>query len=248
MDDISLIEDSKSAIRKMVPSGCNKELIRLGGEGDGGYLLPNDLKNINACFSPGVSNVTKFENDLAFLYKIPSYMADASVDAESLKLHELHNFQKKFIGSQNDDLTITINSWVLNSNHSDSKDLLLQMDIEGAEYESLLAISSSILEKFKIIMVEFHDLSNLQNGKFLNMKFNPVMDKLLSKFDCVHAHANNCCGVFGLDDYVVPNIIELTFYRKNNNTGKKEIIIPHPLDVLNVPFLDPIYLGKPWVN
>ena len=37
------------------------KLIRLGGRGDGAYLLPDDLQDIQACFSPGVSDSKLFE-------------------------------------------------------------------------------------------------------------------------------------------------------------------------------------------
>ena len=40
-------------------------LIRVGSKNDGGYLVPDDLKNINACFSPGVDLNVSFETDLA---------------------------------------------------------------------------------------------------------------------------------------------------------------------------------------
>ena len=36
------------------------ELIRLGSNNDGGYLVPNDLKGISACFSPGVDTKIEF--------------------------------------------------------------------------------------------------------------------------------------------------------------------------------------------
>lgn len=42
--------DVRQAIELMVPTGCNKELIRIGGSGDGAYLLPDDLTAIDACF------------------------------------------------------------------------------------------------------------------------------------------------------------------------------------------------------
>ena len=47
-------------------------LIRVGGNWDGAYLLPDDLKNIAACFSPGVSNTKRFEDELLDRYGIPS--------------------------------------------------------------------------------------------------------------------------------------------------------------------------------
>ncbi len=35
----------------------------MGGENDGGYLVPDDLEGIEYCFSPGVSNIATFELD-----------------------------------------------------------------------------------------------------------------------------------------------------------------------------------------
>jgi hypothetical protein len=36
-------------------------LLRIGGDSDGGYLVPDDLENISSCFSPGVSDIFNFE-------------------------------------------------------------------------------------------------------------------------------------------------------------------------------------------
>jgi hypothetical protein len=41
-----------------------KAMIRLGREADGGYLVPDDLSGIVACFSPGVDVIAAFELDL----------------------------------------------------------------------------------------------------------------------------------------------------------------------------------------
>ncbi len=57
----SLLEDF---FKKMHPIDSGHSLVRLGGDGDGGYLVPDDLEGIGACFSPGVSDVADFE--LAF--------------------------------------------------------------------------------------------------------------------------------------------------------------------------------------
>jgi hypothetical protein len=35
----------------------------MGAKGDGGLLVPDDLKGIEACFSPGVNFVSEFEFD-----------------------------------------------------------------------------------------------------------------------------------------------------------------------------------------
>jgi hypothetical protein len=47
-------------IAKLHPLTTEHPLIRMG-EGDGGYLIPDDLNGITACFSPGVDNRATFE-------------------------------------------------------------------------------------------------------------------------------------------------------------------------------------------
>lgn len=40
------------------PNEIDVPLIRLGGNSGGGYIIPDDLENISACFSPGVSDIS----------------------------------------------------------------------------------------------------------------------------------------------------------------------------------------------
>ena len=66
------------------PQSMPYKLIRLGGRGDGAYLLPDDLENIEACFSPGVSYSKFFEDDLTNLYNINCHLCDFSKDLNNL--------------------------------------------------------------------------------------------------------------------------------------------------------------------
>jgi hypothetical protein len=65
----------ESLLHKLYPMSTDKELIRLGPEGDGGYLVPDDLAEIEACFSPGVSVISGFEKACADL-GIKVFLAD----------------------------------------------------------------------------------------------------------------------------------------------------------------------------
>lgn len=51
----------------------------MGGDSDGGYLLPEDISNIDFCFSPGVDQYAYFESDL-ISRGIKCYLSDNSVD------------------------------------------------------------------------------------------------------------------------------------------------------------------------
>lgn len=247
-DRPALESDLRAALQLMVPKPCARPLVRIGGDGDGAYLIPDHLEGIEACFSPGVADCTALEQELADRHGIRSYLCDASVSAESLQLDpELHVFAPLWLGTHDGEQTQSLDAWVLGSAHGESRELLLQMDIEGAEYGALLACSDSVLERFRIVVLELHLLDHLESARFLNMVFLPVLQKLQRQFDCVHAHANNCCGVVELAGCSVPRVIELTFYRRSLNAPPLHPVqIPHPLDVVNVPGLPPILLGAPW--
>jgi len=60
------------------------DLIRIGEDSDGGYLLSDDFEGIDAYFSPGVSVETHFESALSSK-GIMSHLADFSVDQPKWK-------------------------------------------------------------------------------------------------------------------------------------------------------------------
>lgn len=252
-DRPALEPDLRAALRLMVPQPCSRPLVRIGGAGDGAYLIPDHLEGIEACFSPGVASCTALEQELADRHGIPSFLCDASVQPENLQLDPaLHVFSPLWLGTHDADDTQSLDAWVLGSPHGEAGDLLLQMDIEGAEYGALLACSDSVLERFRILVLELHWLERLESARFLNMVALPVLQKLHRFFDCVHAHANNCCGAVELAGCTVPRVLELSFYRRSLNqpdsagANRHPPQIPHPLDVLNVPGRPPIELGRPW--
>lgn len=105
---VRVLRSDPTALRGLIsmfhPQDVGIGLIRLGGEGDGGYLVPDDLDGIAACFSPGVSDVADFETSLIRDYGIPCYLADASVDGPPPGTPGL-DFEKKFLGDRADATT-----------------------------------------------------------------------------------------------------------------------------------------------
>jgi len=100
-------------IAALSPLSTDKQLVRIGPPGDGGYLVPDDLQNIEACFSPGVSFVSGFEKQCADA-GMAVFLADASVDGPA-ESHPKFAFRKKFIGVTSDDNFVTIDGWVTES-------------------------------------------------------------------------------------------------------------------------------------
>ena len=151
--------DVVGLIQKLRPLDCGIELIRIGGSGDGGYLIPDDLEGIEFCFSPGVSTISEFENQLADR-NIKSFLADYSIDGPSINRPEF-TFDKKFVGPTDGDKFFTMATWKDKYLKDYQGDLILQMDIEGSEYGVILSTPDHLLDQFRIIVIEFHGLEKL---------------------------------------------------------------------------------------
>jgi len=234
----------QSLLNKLQPVSCDKELIRLGAIGDGGYLVPDDLAGIGACFSPGVGFDSVFEKDCANR-GMKVFLADGSLDKPSLS-HELFVFTKKHIGIKTNDNFMTIDYWVKSSWPDSQGDLLLQMDIEGSEYEVLLIASDDLLKRFRIIVIEFHSLNELWSKPFFKMA-SLVFEKLLRTHTCVHNHPNNCSDSVKFEDIELPLVTELTFLRNDRiNSSSFAKIFPHPLDIDNTKDKPSLPLPKCW--
>lgn len=150
------------ALKLLKPTATQFKLIRIGGNQDGAYLVPDDLEGIKACFSPGVESKKYFEDELSNNYNIQCHMCDFSTDEDLFKTLLVNNkqtFEKKWVGTTNNDSTLTLESWV-NSKapNCDSGDFILQMDIEGNEYQVLRHATSELISKFRIIILELHYL------------------------------------------------------------------------------------------
>lgn len=210
------------------PQIPEKGLIRFGPNGDGGYLIPDDLIGIEACFSPGVNDVSGFERDCAER-NIKVFMADNSVDGTP-EQHELFHFDKVYVGAYTGGDFITLDDWVNKSLKESSSDLILQMDIEGFEYETILNISTNLMSRFRIIVIEFHLLNQLWNGQFYKFA-SRAFEKLCQTHTCVHIHPNNCANFFNKEGLSIPPALEFTFYRSDKIDGQPYAqSFPHPLD------------------
>jgi hypothetical protein len=231
-----------TALSFLRPINNGHELIRIGATSDGGYLVPNDLSGIAACISPGVADTMDFELDIWEKFKIPSLMYDASVEAPN-SLNSGQKFIKKFVGASSTGSFVSMHEIISTDLESQNGDLIGQIDIESAEYAFLASSSDVDLKRFRILVVEFHEIDRWIQKKYYFEIIEPLFVRLLTLFDLVHAHPNNNGGVFKYKGKTVPNVIELTFHRKDrliDNLGYAKL--PHKLDYQNVRGKKSIYL------
>jgi hypothetical protein len=145
-----------------IPQPCPFQLVRIGGNSDGAYLLPNDLDGISACFSPGVYNTKDFEDELALKYGIHSHMLDFSSNERLFKtplISGMQFFENNWLETKNSATSIKLEDWMCKKERNTQAEFILQMDIEGSEYRTLLQAPIACLERFRIIVLEIHWLN-----------------------------------------------------------------------------------------
>jgi hypothetical protein len=236
----------RALLRALRPLDPGIPLIRVGPENDGGYLVPDDLDGIRHVFSPGVSTESGFEAQLADR-GMQVFLADYSVDAPAVA-HPGFVFDKRFVGCTTDDRYITLDDWcAAKLGAGADTELLLQMDIEGAEYETLFAASPRLLGRFRVMVIEFHSLEQLWNEPFFRLA-SRLFDKLLATHAVVHIHPNNCCGSAKSAGLEIPRIAEFTLLRRDRLRASQWATLPHPLDRPNVKKKKPLLLAPCWYS
>ena len=249
----SALQEMLEVFELLKPRPSAHPLMRIGDNSDGSYLVPEDLAGIAACFSPGVNNFKHFEDTLVDAYGIDSHMCDYSSDVENFRTplrQGRQTFQKKWLDVRTEGDNISLDDWI--GDKSPSGDLLLQMDIEGAEYRNLLSASDAALARFRIIVLEVHGLEYMTSALVLRNVIAPFFKRLAGHFSVIHAHPNNCCGDFVIPgtSICIPSVLELTYIRKDRlESPTFSPLLPHPLDVSrNVQAKPSLFLGEEWLE
>jgi len=209
----------------------NLNKIRIGSDGDGGYVIADGL-SYDVLISGGISNNIEFEED--FLKKhngIDCFAYDGTINDLPNKNSRIL-FTKKNISGHNDENFTNLSETIDKYN-----DIFLKLDIEAYEFNWLESISESQLKKIKQIVIEFHypfsDWIFFDNTDALpvDSKLN-ILKKITNTHKIIHINPNNTCGATNLDGIEFPNVFECTLIRKDicNITELNDEVIPNRLD------------------
>ena len=181
--------------------------IRLGCKKDGGYVIAN-VPKYDCYISAGVSNEESFSRDFINKFKMNKYNSfafDGTIKSYPYKYTKNITFVKKNIASHKNHNKVNLHGLI---NHYNN--IFLKMDIEGCEYDWILSLNQHKLNKFKQIVMELHGINDDSKGILHNKKIECL--KLLSKTHyIIHIHGNN----YSVLHDGIPNVIEVTFLRKN---------------------------------
>ena len=221
-------------LTRLSPKNCKKlSKVRVGLSADGGYVLPDDFDGVQGMLSIGVGPDVSFDYALA-QKEIPSYQYDHTVEKNPID-HELFHFHKQGWAAETSGEFVSLEDMLAHNNLSNKKELILKFDVEGAEWDAFSSISVEMLSKFRLIVCELHDFTQLYDASFF-AKVQDVIMKLTHGHTCVHMHANNYGGISLLQGIAMPRVMEFSFIRNDRDTFSRSFDpIPGPLDIPNNP-------------
>ncbi len=215
--------------------------VRLGADGDGGYVMPSVAQRSNTVLSIGIGDEVSFDNQMAQLGA--SVLQFDHTIAGSPSSHPKIAFHKLGWGSRDQGPFLSLRSMMQMLDWSQARHPILKFDTEGAEWDCLGGVDTQDLARFEVLAGEFHDFQNLVNRDYFDLAY-AVFAKLAITHHVVHMHANNAGGMVMIGGIPFPRLLELTYLRKDAAlfSGHSAEPIPGPLDRPNVRQIPEIYL------
>ena len=245
--------------KKLIPFDFGKMVRVGNNKDGGYLVSENGIKSCEFLLTIGLGYHFSFEKDFLKLKKSGSLLIkcyDNSVSKKIMKKYSTQNlirlffrpsfkaFQRsikyfQFLLLFNSGKAIHVEKNVSEKKSENSETLnsifqylkqtnLVKIDIEGGEYILIYDIINNF-NKINVLIIEFHNLSNLKNRE----KFYFFFEKFSEFFYLSHLHMNNSNGV-SVDNF--PDTIELTFEKKYLlKTNVKKKLANFPLDKLDYP-------------
>jgi hypothetical protein len=217
-------------LRPVALTNCQFE--RFGEAHDGGYLMcGNLLGEVQSAYSYGIAGYDKWGCDMSSRLKVRLHQYDCFDTTEPACPAGDTVFHSECVGHttrmEEGRFFDTIANQLARNGDS-TKRVVMKIDVEGAEWDSLLHAPEDVLDRIDQMAVEFHRVPD--------EKAQAVVQKLKELFHVAHVHFNNSGCIEGLDPF--PSwAYEVLFVSKrlgivdpSRTTGGL-----HPLDAPNNP-------------
>ena len=218
------------------------DLVRTGCEHDGGYIMLDDFHAGDIAYSFGISNDVSWDKDMASRgYDV--FMYDHTIDSLPEENPRFH-WSKLGIadGHTQDDRLKTLDDLIAQNHHENAHNMILKMDVEGAEWGFFEQVRSETLSQFSQMTFEFHGIPTHPHPE----QVLEIFRKINQTHQLVHVHANNNGNYVSFGHKKFCELFELTYvlrskYRFNDNYDVK---LPLGIDETNIPSLPEIELGR----
>lgn len=210
----------------------NCTLKRYGSPHDGGYLMcGNLLKDVTAAYSYGIDLEDNWGCDVSkelgvIVHQYDCFTNERPTCGGGFMFHdECVGPRQETIDGQPFDTV----AGQITRNGDTGKALLIKIDVEGAEWESLLATPDAVLDTFVQLPMELHLRGSPDESRFL-----ALVRRLKDKFYLVNLHFNNYpLACTSADDPLPSRAFQVLWVNKRIGILDPEAPSPTALSPLN---------------
>ena len=217
------------------------DLIRIGRDYDGGYIMLDDFEPGGIAYSFGISGNVSWDKDMASRgYDV--FMYDHTIDGlpeENTRFH----WSKLGIadGVTHDDRLKTLEELISRNGHEGKRDMILKMDVEGAEWGFLESVKPETLSQFSQMTFELHNMIKLaDHERVLN-----ILRKINETHQLVHLHANNVSSYVTIGGRNFAALFEVSYVLRDKYkfSSEYDVKLPLKIDMPNITGWPEIELG-----
>jgi hypothetical protein len=243
-DPVELARQVRAVLRLLEPrAAVGQHKVRLGNLGDGGYVSLDDFRSGDIALSLGISNDISWDLQVADR-GLTIYQFDHTVDDPAPHDSRM-TFQKKMIAAETTECSQSLHDLVVKFDRNEARpNILLKMDIEGAEWPVWESTPPAALARFSQILCEVHWLERLADAEYRARVYR-IFAELSNHYAVVHVHANICGGIANIGNVVFPNVLEISFAnRQMYDFEPTDELFPGPLDISCDAYSPDMYLGS----
>ena len=232
--DLNIDKDYYIELKKLLKINrlADHSLIRIGEQTrDGGYIMANDFESGGIAYSFGINNDVSWDLNMA-RYDYQIYMYDHTIPKLPDTNEHFHYYHEGISGVDETLQPLKTLKYFINKNgHSKTKNMILKMDVEGAEWDFLETVDTKTLKQFDQIIFEMHNLVRPSCAD----RALKLLKKLNKTHQLIHLHGNNSGYLLTVGDTIFPDVLEASYVNKDNfYTFEDELVVlPSPLDVPN---------------
>lgn len=210
----------------------NCTLKRYGSPHGGGYLMCANLtQGVESAYSYGIDREDNWGCDVSRELGVPIHQYDCFTNERPECSGGHFVFHSECVGPrkemQEGKPFDTVPAQIAKNGDS-GKTLLFKIDVEGAEWESLLATPDEVLDTFEQIPMEFH-MRLTDSSKFV-----PLVKRLKEKFYLVNLHFNNDWAACFHDGKAIPShAFQALWVNKRVGVLDEWAPSPAPISALN---------------
>ncbi len=216
----------------------NCQLERFGERHDGGYLMcANLLGEVEAGYSYGIDGYDQWGCDISTRSRVPVHQYDCFNTTQPSCRRGRTIFHAECVGANRE----TIDGRPFDSVHSQfarngdsAKRIVLKIDVEGAEWDTILSMPDQTLQQIDQMSVEFHWEEDAKVGWVRDERYPRAVQRLRQFFHVGHIHYNNASCIGDLAPFS-SSAYEVLFVSKRLAVvdPSRTHAGPHPADAKN---------------